>query len=473
MAKLNVSGYRGIWGKDLNEQIAYEFGLAFAKLIKKHPLPASPLANGEEQKHKILIGRDARKTGPLMFSAFKQACEKEGVQFEYAGIIPTPSMLLLIRKLGFSGGIMITASHNPPEYNGIKFMNDKGLFLTPSQIEEIIKNKDSLSSEEKVGVRFTTQDNPMGSEIDNQKFRKIHIDEILKNIDVEKIKSKKFKVAHDPINSAGSIITLELLESLGCEVFQINKEQTGEFTHMPEPTVQNLEQIAQAVKDNNADIGFAQDPDADRLVMVNEKGEIIFEEYTVVVGVKSALMKESRLSVPIKDVVVNMSTTKICEDLATEYKTKLYRTKVGEPNVVNKMLEVNALVGGEGSGGIIYPRINPARDSLVGMALTLELMATENKKISEIVNELPKYFTQKDKIGLKHDLPIVYEKLKQKFPDGKIDTLDGIRFDFADNSWVHLRPSNTEPIVRMIGEAKDEKRIQSLLEQVRLTLDQQ
>lgn len=453
MAKLNVSGYRGIWGTDLNEQIAYEFGLSFAKLIKNNNLPK-----------KILIGRDARKTGPLILGALKQAFQKEGIEYEFAGIIPTPSMLLLVRKLGFGGGIMITASHNPPEYNGMKLINSKGLFATTEQIEEIIKNKDSLSSQERAGVRLDL--NLKGEEIpDNQKFRKIHINEILKNIDVEKIKNKKFKVAHDPINSAGSIITLELLQTLGCEVYQINKEQTGEFTHMPEPLAINLGQIAQAVKDSGADIGFAQDPDADRLVLVNEKGEIINEEYTVTLGIKSALLKNKG------DIVVNMSTSKMCDDLAAENNVKIFRTKIGEANVVDKMLEINAVAGGEGSGGMIYPKINPARDSLVGMALVLEMMATKEKQISEIVNEIPKYFMQKDKIPMNGGLNEIYEKVKMAFLDGEINTLDGLRLDFADSSWVHIRPSNTEPIVRIFGEAKTQEAIDALFTKVRLTLE--
>ena len=449
MPKLNVSGYRGIWGADLNEQIAYEFGLAFAQLIKNNNLPK-----------KILIGRDARKTGPLILEALKQAFEKEGIEYEYAGIIPTPSILLLVRKLDFGGGIMITASHNPPEYNGMKFINSKGLFATSEQIEEIIKNKENLNKENHFSPVQSYEDI-----FDNKKHREIHINEILKNIDVEKIKSKKFKVAHDPINSAGSIITLELLKELGCEVYQINKEQTGEFTHMPEPLAINLGQIAQAVKDSNADIGFAQDPDADRLVLVNEKGEIINEEYTLALGIKSVLLKE------VGDIVINMSTSKMSEDLATENNVKIFRTKIGEANVVDKMLGINAVAGGEGSGGMIYPKINPARDSLVGIALVLELMATKEKAISKIVNEIPKYFMQKDKIPMTGSLNQIYEKVKKAFPDGEIDSLDGMRLDFPNSSWLHIRPSNTEPIIRIFGEAKTEEEIKALFGKVRLTLE--
>ncbi|MFZ2205570.1 MAG: phosphoglucosamine mutase [Minisyncoccia bacterium] len=448
MPILNVSGYRGIWGTDLNEQIAYEFGIAFAQFIKNHG------------GHKILVGRDARKTGEAIFGALQSAFQNEGLEIEYAGIIPTPSMLFLIRKLGFDGGVMITASHNPPEYNGLKFINSSGLFATQKEIEEITKNKEKLPAQVSpipgIGENVET---------DNSKFRKLHIDEILKNIDVDLIKNKKFKVALDPINSAGSIITQELLKELSCEVYAINTEQNGEFAHEPEPLPKNLGQIGKAVLDSKSDVGFAQDPDADRLVIVNEKGEVLNEEYTLALSVKSVLSKNPG------DIVINMSTSRINEDIAKQYGGKTYYSKVGEANVVEMIQTTNSIMGGEGGGGVIYPRINTARDSLVGIALTLELMANENKLISEIADSLPKYFMKKDKLTFSGDLNNFYEKLKITFRDATLNTLDGVRFDWADSSWIHIRPSNTEPIVRIIGEAKDENRINSLFDQVRLTLN--
>ncbi|MBU0612347.1 phosphoglucosamine mutase [Patescibacteria group bacterium] len=448
MPKLNVSGYRGIWGKDLDEKIAFDFGRAFAKMIK------------EQGGHKILIGRDARKTGPQIFKAIKLALKKEGLEGEYAGIIPTPSMLLLARKLSFGGGIMITASHNPREYNGLKFINKNGLFATQKEIEKIEENRKNLIEDEK---NFSQKENE--EEVcDNSSYQKIHIKEVLKNIDVNLIKSKKFKVTHDPINSAGSTITKKLLEELGCEVSQINEEQNGEFAHEPEPLAKNLKQLAEAVSKNNSDIGFAQDPDADRLVLANEKGEILNEEYTLALAVKSVLSKNP------SDVILNMSTSKMCEDLANNYNKKVFRTKVGEPNVVEKMIERGALIGGEGNGGVIYSKINTARDSLAGIALVLELMAREKKNISEIIESLPKYFMKKDKITFSGDLTLLYEKLKAKFKEASTNTLDGLRFDWPDSSWVHIRPSNTEPVIRIIGEAKEENRINTIFNQVRLIL---
>ncbi len=448
--KLTVSGYRGIWEKDLNEQVAFEYVFSFAKMIK------------QKGGKKILVGRDARKTGEIILRTIESALKKENIKIEYAGIIPTPSVLLLVRKLNYDGGIIITASHNPPEYNGLKFVMGTGLFTIQEEVEEILKIKESLSESEKKYIE-NTEARPMGS--DNTKYRKIHIDEILKNIDVNLIKSKNFKVALDPINSAGSIITQELLKELGCIVFVINGKTNGEFAHMPEPIAKNLEQISIATKNNNADIGFAQDPDADRLVVINERGEILNEEYTLALAVKNVMQKTKG------NVVINISTSKMNEDILNEYRGEIFRSKVGEANVVEQMIKLNAVIGGEGNGGVIYPNINTARDSLVGIALILELMAKENKKISEIINNLPKYFMKKDKITFTGNLNLLYEKLKKDFEDALIDRLDGVRFDFRDSSWIHIRPSNTEPVVRIIGEAKDEKTINTLFDKVRLTLN--
>ena len=448
MPKLNASGYRGIWGTDLNEQIAYEFGRAFARSTVK------------KGGTKILVGRDARKTGGQIFTAIAAACAAEHLTIEYAGILPTPSMLFLIRTLGYDGGVMITASHNPPVYNGLKFISTGGLFCNALEIEQIEACRIALTPEEKIysPAPDTT------SVVDNKKFRDLHIAQVVAGVDVTLIKSKKYKVLHDPINSAGAVIGRELLEQLGCEVIQINGEQNGAFAHMPEPLAENLSQIAQAVTTHGAAVGFAQDPDADRLVIVDEKGVVVFEEYTLSLGVKNILGKEKG------DIVINMSASSTNETLATKNGGKTYRSKVGEANVVEMMREKNAIVGGEGGGGIIYPKINPARDSLVGMALTLELMARENKTVSELVASLPQYMMKKDKMTFVGDLQKLYTNLTSVFTGATINTLDGVRFDFPDSAWIHIRPSNTEPLLRIIGEAQTQNRIDELFATVGLTL---
>lgn len=458
--KLSVTGYRAIWGEDLNEQIAYTYARAYAKTIKQKYAE-------KKEEIKILVGRDGRTTGPLILGAIKQAFLDEGISIIYAGILPTPTMLLLVKKLNFDAGVMITASHNPIEYNGIKFIVEGGRLTNANETEEIRKHFDNLTMEEKfIDVNILEKDEP---NTDNKEYRKIHIDEILKHIDLDLIKNKKFKVALDPINSGGSIITQELLKELNCEVFVINGEMTGIFAHRPEPLPENLQEIAKFTLEKNCDIGFAQDPDADRLVVINEKGIIVSEECTLALCVKNVLNKTAG------DLVINLSTSSMSADIAKDLGRKVYRTKIGEANVVEKILEVNAPIGGEGSSGAIYPTVNTARDSLVGIALVLELLAKENKKISDIENELPKYFMRKDKWDIGANLNIFYSNIKNHLKDTnqnpEINEDDGIRLDFNDSSWIHLRPSNTEPIIRLFGEAKTEERLKALFDEVKLTLE--
>lgn len=462
--KLSVTGYRAIWGQDLNEQIVFEYVLAFAKFVKQ---------NGGK---KVLIGRDARQAGPMIFASAKSAFIKEGIDVTYAGILPTPTMLLLVKKLNFDGGVMITASHNPIEYNGVKFIVPGGRLTNKEETDIIQKNYDNLTSEEKILNINNLQildDTKTENQTDNSEFRKIHIDQVLKNIDTEIIKNKHFKVALDPINSGGSIITQEMLKELGCTVHVINGEMTGNFAHRPEPLPENLGQIAEATKNSGSDIGFAQDPDADRLVVVNEKGEVVSEEATLVLAIKNVLSKEKG------DIVINLSTSRMGQDLAESLGRKVYRTNIGEANVVQKLLETGAPIGGEGSSGAIYPKINTARDSLVGIALILELLARENNqkptKISEIVDSLPHYFMKKENFKLEtlgaDTLATIYTRLKHIFKDGILNESDGLKFDFDDKSWIHIRPSNTEPLIRIFGEAKTEERIDALFKEAKLTLN--
>ncbi|MDQ3245172.1 MAG: phosphoglucosamine mutase [bacterium] len=455
--KLSVTGYRAIWGEDLNEQIAFIYARSYAKMV----------ANKDDTKNKkILVGRDARTSGPNILASIKKAFEIEGMTITYAGILPTPTMLLLVKKLNFDAGIMITASHNPIEYNGIKFIVAGGRLTNKEETDIIQKYYDDLTMEEKfLDISILNIAEP---KIDNTEYRKIHTNEILKHIDVDLIRSKKFKVSLDPINSGGSIITQELLKELGCSVSVINGNMTGLFAHPPEPRPENLDQISKATLENNSDIGFAQDPDADRLIIVNEKGVVVSEECTLALCVKNVLSKSEG------DIVINLSTSNMSADIAKSFGRKVYRTKIGEANVVQKILEVNAPIGGEGSSGAIYPTVNTARDSLVGIALVLELFANENKnqtkKIGEIVDELPQYFMKKDKWPLAGVLSDLYKTLKEKYPNAQINEDDGIRLDYPDSSWIHLRPSNTEPIIRLFGEAKTQNRIESLFAEVKLTL---
>lgn len=271
-------------------------------------------------------------------------------------------------------------------------------------------------------------------------------------------------MAIDTINSAGSIIVPEFLRELGCEVFVINGDQSGDFAHEPEPLVKNLGQLEEVIIKNKADIGFAVDPDADRLAIANEHGEILSEEYTLALTVKDVLPKDP------SDIVVNMSTSRMCEDIAKDFGKKVFRSKVGELNVIKKMFETGSHISGEGNGAIIYPKINTARDSIVSIGLILELMAREEKTVSALIREIPKYVMKKEKFVYTGDLEILYKKLKEKFSDAtSVNDLDGLRFDWAD-SWVHVRPSNTEPKTWIIGEATTEERVDELFTQVKSLL---
>jgi phosphomannomutase len=448
MPKLQVTGYRGIWGESLDAKIAYEYARAFAKFIRS------------KGGKKVLVGRDARPSGPEIFGSVLEAFTKEGIEVVNADIIPTPSVLLLVKKLEYDGGVMITASHNPPEYNGIKFVVAGGRLTNAEEVLAIENFRNNLTPEEKLpspGAGLVTR-------VDNSAFRKIHIDEILKNIDVDLIKSKKFKITLDVINGAGAVIAPELLEELGCEVKIINEAQDGSFAHTPEPLAENLSQIMEEARKNKSNIGFALDPDADRLATVDDNGQYITEEHTLVLIIKNILEK-----VPT-DIVINAQTSNMSEDVAKKYGRKTHRSKVGEANVLSKMMEIGAKIGGEGGGGVIYPTINASRDGLVCMALILELMARENKKISEIIQGLPKYYMMKEKVPVAGNIQELYDNLKKEFSDARLNEQDGDRFDWADSSWLCIRPSLTEPIIRIYGEAKTPERINSLFDRARLTL---
>lgn len=297
-------------------------------------------------------------------------------------------------------------------------------------------------------------------------FSKEHADQILTHINVEAIRARKFKVAVDMINASACVMDPYLFEKLGVELIPLNNIPNGKFAHKPEPLKENLSNIANLVKETRADLGFVHDPDADRLVIVNENGEVISEEYSIALSIENILSKN-----PGKPIVINLSTSKMSVDIANKYKSECILAKVGEPNVVKEIIYQKAIIGGEGNGGVIYPTINTVRDSFVGLSLVLELLAERKQTISECVATLPKYFMKKDKWSIENqDLKEIILKLKTHFKGAKTIEIDGIRLDFSDDSWLHLHPSNTEPIVRLYGEAKDEKTIEALFNEAKLTL---
>ena len=297
-------------------------------------------------------------------------------------------------------------------------------------------------------------------------FTKEHADCIISNIDIDAIRARKFKVAVDMINASACVMDPYLFEQLGAELVPLNNIPDGKFAHRPEPTIENLDDIGNLVKESGADIGFAHDPDADRIVLVNEHGKVISEDYTIAFGVENILSKHKG-----ENVVINLSTSNMVSDIVEKYGGKCFRTKVGESNVLEGIAKHNAIIGGEGTSGVIYPKINTSRDGFVSLSLALELLAQRNQTVSECVDTLPKYFMKRDKWPVTENLQEIYTKLKTHFKEATTNELDGIRLDFADKSWLHLRPSITEPIIRLFGEAKTQERIDALFNETKLTLE--
>jgi phosphomannomutase len=460
--QLTVSGYRGVWGDTLTAKIAREYAKAFVSLLQENS--STPT---------VLLGRDGRESGLQIKEAIIEELDGLGINYIDGDIMPTPTVLFAVRKHGYDGAIIITASHNPIEYNGLKFVTDKALFIDEEEVEKIKEYYDQgrsqTSEREDASFKGSTQaDEPSEAIFQQENMRAFqtrisselareHADHILKNINLQAIRARKFKVAVDMINASACVLDPYLFEQLGAELIPLNNIPNGKFTHKPEPLKENLSEIAELVKTSAADIGFAHDPDADRLVVIDEHGIIISEEHTLALGVENVLSKH-----PGNDVVINMSTSQMNCDIAKKYGARCIRTKVGEAYVVQGILDNKALIGGEGTGSSIYPTINTARDSFVSLALVLELLAMRNQTASVCVATLPKYTMRKDKLPVAGNLQEMYAKMKSHFSDATINELDGLRLDFTDSSWIHLRPSNTEPIVRLYGEARTPERLDAL-----------
>jgi phosphomannomutase len=367
-----------------------------------------------------------------------------GIDVVDIGIVTTPAVGVMLRHLSCAGGIVITASHNPVQYNGIKLLLDNGI-APPANLAEQIrqiyfdKNFDLVSSVECGQVGF------------DDGARQIHVEKVLALVDREAISAKRYKVVLDSVNGAGGPEAKGLLDILGCDVSAVNFEPTGIFSHTPEPTAENLKDLCLQVKKVGADIGFALDPDGDRLAIVDNSGKYIGEEYTLALAAKYILGKTKT------NIAVNLSTSRMIDDIAKTYGAVVFRTAVGEANVAGAMLENKCVIGGEGNGGVIDMRVGPVRDGLVGMAHILALMAETSESVGELVSEMPSYHIIKTKFAAdKHQSEQIIEKAIQVFPDAQLNRTDGCRFDLEDG-WIHIRASNTEPVVRIIVEAKDKE----------------
>jgi len=433
----SISGIRGIIGSGLEPETIVKYTNAYANFI----------GTG-----KVVVGRDARITGEMVNQIVTGTLLAKGIDVIDIGICPTPTVQFNVKKLKANGGIAISASHNPNEWNALKLLNGTGQFLSP---DEYIQMQKYLQKGE-MHYKFWDK---IGKRTEYSKGIQNHVDTIfdLGIIYIDEIINRRFKILLDCVNGAGAYMLPQFLKDFGCEVIEMNCERTGIFPRKPEPLPENLVETMKKVKDSNADLGIVVDPDVDRLVLITDKGEPFSEENTIVQVVQFVL---SRIK---GNVVVNLSTTRGVDDIAAKFGCKVFRSPVGEANVVKKMKEVDAVIGGEGSGGVIFPELHYGRDALVGIALTLQHLTDYNKSISNLKNDLPQYAISKKKIELTTDPEVIITKLTDKFSNQNINTDDGLRIDFDDH-WVHFRKSNTEPIIRIITESKSKQEAENLSE---------
>ena len=431
---ITVSGLRGVVGENLTGAVAADYGRAFASYLRSK--------SAENSKLSVCLGRDSRPSGQSLAEAVISGITAAGINVIDLGIVTTPTVGIMVKHLDSCGGVVITASHNPAPYNGIKLLLDNGMAPPPEVAEQI-----KICFE--IRDFFSNDRLKPGKIADNNEADGVHITKVLRIIDPKAIAERHFTVVLDSVNGAGGRIGLKLLNAIGCKVIPMNNEPTGLFAHPPEPTAENLTTLCDAVKKSGADVGFAQDPDADRLAVVDETGTYIGEEYTLALAAKFIFSQKTGSA------ATNLSTSRMIDDIARAAGGQVIRTPVGEANVAQACIENNCVIGGEGNGGVIDLRVGPIRDSLVAMGLILELLAETGESVSGLVGEIPRYDMMKQKFPADgRQTKRILEAAKKLFKDAKINTSDGYRFDFAD-AWLHIRPSNTEPIVRVIAEAKD------------------
>lgn len=435
----SISGIRGTIGgpvgKGLSSVDIVKFTAAYATFIRK---------SYEGPSNAIVVGRDARLSGKMVEHLVIGTLISMGFDVINIGLASTPTTELAVTSENACGGIIITASHNPVQWNALKLLNSEGEFLNDSQGKEVIRIADA--------EEFEFSDvHSLGKEYHNDSFTLRHID-MVKNldlVDVEAIRKANFTVAVDAVNSVGGVVIPQLLRSLGVSnIIELNCDATGKFAHTPEPIPQNLCQIADLMANSDAQVGFVVDPDVDRLAIVMENGEMFVEENTLVAIADYVLSNTPGATVS------NLSSSRALRDVTLKHGCSYEAAAVGEVNVVSKMKETGAVIGGEGNGGVIYPAIHYGRDALVGVALFLTLMAKSGLRVSEIKASLPQYAIAKNKIELTPGIDVdgILLAVKEKYSGEKVTDIDGVKIDF-ENSWVHLRKSNTEPIIRIYSEA--------------------
>lgn len=440
----STSGIRGIVGAGLDPILVTQYAAAFGTMLKKGT---------------VVIGADSRPSGAMFMQAVVAGLTSVGIDVVQVGIVPTPTVEIAVKKLKASGGICVTASHNPAPWNALKFFNDHGEFITPAQYDKLNKifngGKFAYKPADKLG-RISAQSDWI------EKHVKMTLS--AKTVNRAAVKKRRFKIVIDAINGAGFLALPMLLRELGAQVIEINCKGDGDFVHEPEPTPANLGQLSRAVKKHKADLGMACDPDADRLALVDEKGRPIGEELTLTIAVQQVL---SKIKGPT---VINLSTSKVTADAAEAMGSKVHYSKVGEANVVQMMHRRKGVIGGEGNGGVIFPSFHAGRDALIAAALVLSRLAGQKITLSGLVETLPTYYTIKSKARIPFDFRERLIRFEQNIADrllgrSQLDRRDGMRFDF-DRGWLQIRSSNTEPIFRVIVETDDAELSRSLSKSV-------
>ncbi len=435
----SISGIRGTIGGTTSDNLTpvdiVAFASAYGSWLRDN------VTNGS---NKVVVGRDARLSGDMVSSLVMQTLVALGFKVVNIGLATTPTTEIAVTEEHADGGVIITASHNPKQWNALKLLNNKGEFLNAQEGNDVLKRAEAS--------KFTFADiDSIGSIEINNTYNSKHIEKVLALplVDVDAIKKANFSVAIDCVNSVGGIILPELLEKLGVKnVLKLNCEATGKFAHTPEPIPENLVETAATIRTNKVDVGFVVDPDVDRLAIINEDGTMFGEEYTLV-SVADYILQHTP-----GNTVSNLSSTRALSDVTRKYGKEYNAAAVGEVNVVTKMKETNAVIGGEGNGGVIYPEIHYGRDALVGIALFLSLLAKSGKKCSELRKTYPEYVISKNKIQLTPDTNVdaILANIAETYKNEKVNTIDGVKIDFAQG-WVHLRKSNTEPIIRIYAES--------------------
>ena len=438
----SISGIRGTIGGEVGDSLSpldiVRFTASYASFIKKQG----------SSSNTIIIGRDARISGEMVSNIVSGTLMGCGFDVLDVGLSTTPTVEVAVQLHKSAGGIILTASHNPKQWNALKLLNNKGEFLSAKDGEEILvlAENDNFSFEE--------VDN-LGSYVFDDSFNEKHIEEVLKLklVDVDLVKSAGLKVVVDAVNSTGGLMIPRLLEKMGVEYVKLYCEPNGQFPHNPEPLPENLTEISKLVVEEKADFGIVVDPDVDRLAMVCEDGSMFGEEYTLVAIADFVLSKTAG------NTVSNLSSTRALRDVTNKHNGSYVASAVGEVNVVEKMKETNAIIGGEGNGGVIYPELHYGRDALVGVALFLTQLAERKISVKQLRESYPNYFISKNKIQLTPEIDVdkILSTLEQKYQNEQITTIDGLKIDFEEG-WVHLRKSNTEPIIRIYAESEGEEK---------------